>query len=64
MNRHFHIRWSDSKLDWEAFLTVDAANVAAEQLVQPGESYVVEELGADCQRCRTLAVGFPARLSR
>ena len=64
MNSHFHIRWSGLKLDWEAFLTADAAQAAAEQLVQPGETYVVEEMGAECQLCRDLALAPPQRLLR
>lgn len=64
MNSHFHIRWSGSKLDWEAFRTADAAQAAAKQLVQPGETYVVEEMGADCHLCRDLALDPAQRLLR
>jgi hypothetical protein len=52
--RHYHIRWSNSKLDWEAFLTSDEAQAQAEQLVRLGETYVIEEVDGDCPRCSSL----------
>jgi hypothetical protein len=54
---HYHIRWADSKLDWEAFVTEDEARAQAERLKRPGESYVIEQTDGDCQRCRKLRPG-------
>jgi hypothetical protein len=51
---HYHIRWSNSKLDWEAFSTSEEAQAQAEQLVRVGESYVIELLDGDCPRCSSL----------
>lgn len=48
---HYHIRWSASKLDWEAFGTQQEAETAAKQLVRPGENYTIEQFDGDCPRC-------------
>ena len=52
---HYHIRWANSKLDWEAFETAQEAKAAAELLRRPNENYVIEELDGNCQRCNKLA---------
>jgi hypothetical protein len=52
--KHYHIRWANSNLDWEAFPTEVEANARAEQLKQPGESYAIEQANAHCQRCENL----------
>jgi GAF domain-containing protein len=51
---HYHIRWSDSKLDWQAFSRPDVAQAQAEQLVRLGESYVIEQVDGNCPRCSSL----------
>ena len=51
---HFHIRWSDSKLDWEAFQTREEATARAKELVRRGETYVIEEVDGTCPRCKSL----------
>ena len=51
---HFHIRWSDSKLDWEAFQTREEATARAEELVRPGETYAIAEVDGRCPRCKSL----------
>jgi hypothetical protein len=51
---HYHIRWSNSKLDWEAFPTSEEAQASAEQLLMRGESYVIEQVDGDCPRCSSL----------
>jgi GAF domain-containing protein len=51
---HYHIRWSNSKLDWEAFSTSDEAQAQAKQLVRLGESYVIEQVDGDCPQCSGL----------
>jgi hypothetical protein len=62
---HYHIHWSNSmlhveafatpELDWEAFPTPEEAKAQAEQLVKPGESYVIVEVDGGCPRCGSLA---------
>lgn len=52
---HYHIRWSQSQmLDWERYGTRVKAEAGAKELVRPGETYVIEEYGAACERCRAL----------
>ena len=51
---HFHICWSESKLDWEAFETREDALTQAQELVRPGETYVVQQFDGDCPRCHHL----------
>jgi len=48
---HYHIRWSDSKLDWEAFSTQQEAETQAKQLVLPNEKYTIEQFDGNCPRC-------------
>jgi len=49
---HYHIRWSDSKLDWERFSTHQEAEQAASQLVRPGETFIVEHVDDKaCMQC-------------
>lgn len=48
---HYHIRWSESKLDWEAFGTREEAETAAKQLVRPNENYSIEQFDGHCPRC-------------
>lgn len=52
---HYHIRWSDSKLDWERFSTRKEAEEAAGQLVLPGETFTLEPVDdRTCVQCRGL----------
>lgn len=51
---HYHIRWSNSKLDWEAFSTPEEAQSQAKQLVKVEERYVIEQVDGDCARCSEL----------
>jgi len=48
---HYHIRWSDSKVDWQAFGSPAEANASAEKLARPGETYAVEKFEDICWRC-------------
>ena len=52
---HYHIRWANSKLDWEAFQSEQEAKALAELLKRPDENYVIETLNGDCQSCNRLA---------
>jgi hypothetical protein len=49
---HYHIRWSRSGLDWESFHTYAEAEVFAEELLLPGETFKIEEFGENCPRCK------------
>lgn len=49
---HYHIRWSDSKLDWERFSTRQEAERAATQLARPGETFTLEHVDdKTCIQC-------------
>ena len=52
---HYHIRWANSKFDWEAFQTEEEARALAELLKRPDEKYVIEKLDGDCQSCDRLS---------
>ena len=51
---HYHIRWSGDVLDFEPFDSRAEAEAGAKQMVRPGETYTIEEHGADCAKCRQL----------
>lgn len=50
-SRHYHIRWSSSALDWEAFSTREKAVESARRLARPSETYTIEALDGDCPQC-------------
>jgi hypothetical protein len=52
---HFHIRWSSGKLDWQRFVTYSDAEATAKELVQPNETFTIEEFHRNCPQCRTSA---------
>jgi len=54
---HYHIRWPD-KLDWERFETETEASARATELVQPGETYRIEEFDGLCTVCGQLIGKF------
>jgi hypothetical protein len=46
---HFHIKWSSwDNLDWQCFSSRLEANSLAAHLVQPGETFTIEECSEDC----------------
>lgn len=51
---HYHIRWANSNIDWQAFETKDEAVVEAEYLKRLNENYSIEERGGNCERCLRL----------
>jgi hypothetical protein len=51
---HYHIRWGDSKLDWQAFQTVEEAETEAERLKRSDEKYGIEQRDGDCEKCKSL----------
>lgn len=51
---HYHIRWADSKIDWQGFPTKDEAVVEAERLRRVDENYSIEEYDGNCERCQRL----------
>lgn len=49
---HYHIRWSSSTfLDWQAFDSLTEAEAVAKHLVRGDETYTLEVVTADCERC-------------
>ena len=49
---HYHIRWSDSKPDWERFSAREEAERAARQLARPGETFTLEYVDDNaCMQC-------------
>ena len=49
---HYHIRWSDSKLDWKRFSTSEEAERAAGRLVRLGETFTIEHVDdKTCMPC-------------
>ena len=55
---HYHIHWQGvgGTLDWEMWSTPAAAEYSARQIVQPGETYVIEEFGEACMTCAPMSV--------
>jgi len=51
---HYHIRWADAKIDWQAFQTEDEAVAEAERLKRLDEKYTIEERNGNCERCLRL----------
>ena len=51
---HYHIRWANSKIDWQAFQTKDEAVAEAEGLKRRDENYNIEERDGNCERCLSL----------
>jgi hypothetical protein len=49
---HYHIRWSDSSLDWEPFLTKEEATHLAGRIQKQNESYTIVERDGECERCK------------
>jgi hypothetical protein len=39
----FHIRWLDSKLDWECHSTQAQAELVAQELAHPEEGFTIEK---------------------
>jgi len=52
---HYHICWSESNLDWQAFNTMEEAQMEAERLVRRGETYKIKIFGQDCPRCQVVS---------
>jgi hypothetical protein len=49
LRTHFHIFWTLSgRMDWECFDTRADATMRAMELVQPGETFSVEEILLQC----------------
>ena len=49
---HYHIRWSDSSLDWKPFPTEEEATTLASLVKKPNESFSVVERDDECERCK------------
>jgi len=50
-NIHYHIRWSDSMLDWKAFASEEEASHLAKNIKKKNESYAIVERDEQCERC-------------
>lgn len=48
---HYHIRWSDSAIDWKAFASKDEAIEHAGRIKKANETYITIERGDECERC-------------
>lgn len=51
---HFHIRWSNLRLDWEPFISLEDADKAAKQISRRDEKYTIEQFGSECLQCERL----------
>ena len=51
---HYHIRWSNSSLDWKPFATEDEATILAGQIKKRNESFTVVQRDDECERCKML----------
>jgi hypothetical protein len=49
---HYHIRWSDSSLDWKPFPTKEEAKILAGEIKKRNESFVIVERDDECERCK------------
>ena len=49
---HYHIRWSDSTIDWKTFASKEEATEHARRIKKPNESYTIVERDAQCERCK------------
>ena len=62
---HYHIRWSNSSLDWKSFPTKEEATELARKITKPNESYTVVERNDDCERCKEFKLkGLSSRTQR
>ena len=53
---HYHIHWSNSKFDWQAFPTPESAQIGAEHLAMPGETFTIDRFDdEDCAHCKAVA---------
>jgi hypothetical protein len=50
---HFHIKWTEkNRFDWQRFDDPSSAAERASELVQPGETFSVEQFSDECTVCR------------
>jgi hypothetical protein len=54
---HYHIRWSNSSVDWKPFPKREDAIELAGQIRKPSESYMIVEGDSDCERCKAFKSG-------
>ena len=57
---HYHIRWSDSSVDWKPFPTKEEATTLARQIKKVQESFIILERDDECERCKM----FESRLQK
>jgi len=49
---HYHIRWSNSLLDWKPFPKKEEAIELAGRIRKPNESYMIVERDSECEKCK------------
>jgi len=49
---HYHIRWSDSSIDWKRCSTKEEAKQLARGIKKPSETYTIVERDEECERCK------------
>jgi len=52
---HYHIHWSNSTFDWQVFDDLESAQIEAERLVAPDETFVIDQFDDDCPHCELIA---------
>jgi len=50
--KHYHIRWSNSDIDWKPFRNSEDASDLAEVIKKRNESYTILERDSECERCK------------
>jgi hypothetical protein len=61
---HYHIRWSDSHLDWQTFSAPEEAQHEAERLARPGETYTIDVFDDNCEKCGAGLVASTIKTTR
>ena len=51
---HYHIRWSDSTVDWKPFLRKEEASEHARLIKRRNEDYTIVERDGECESCKAL----------
>lgn len=61
---HYHIHWSDGKVDWERHATRADAERSARQLIRSDETYIIEKFAGPCEVCKSGPYGRAAAQGR
>ena len=55
---HYHIRWSDSSVDWKPFPTKQEATILGGHIKKRNESFIIVERDDECKRCKEFELGL------